>query len=102
MTNRVYYRTVKDNKVKLNGHTLECDNLKQGELDGKRFAFIPYPHTFIKDYATVLWGTEEYSLSLGKEISEEELEELGEASDLILSPDGRIRWYFWQEVRRGV
>jgi hypothetical protein len=100
---RIYYRTVRNNRIKLLGKILGNENLKNGELDGKRFCFIPY-----KDYApnsgfsfnglTALWGTEAYSKALNKE-TEGAIDSLSDEDGRILAPDGKIRWYFWTEIK---
>ena len=95
---RVYYRTVKDNRIRLLGKTLGCEALSGGQLDGKRFAFIPYAHC--PDGLTSLWGTEEMSrllCTLG-EGDEDRVHSLWNEDLKILAPDGYIRWGFWKEV----
>ena len=98
---RLYYRTVKDNKIKLLGKTLSNVNLKNGELDGKRFCFIPYSGEtgFAKDGLTALWGTERLSKALRKDVTGEELKLLTTEHNKILAPDGYFNWYFWKEVK---
>ena len=39
---KCYYRTVRNNRIRLLGQRLCCKNLKNGELDGRRLCFIPY------------------------------------------------------------
>jgi hypothetical protein len=98
---RIYYRTVRNNRIRLRGKILTNENLN-GELDGKRFCFIPYkdiaPNSgFSFNGLTALWGTEAYSMALNKE-SEETIDRLSEEDGKILAPDGHIRWYFWEQV----
>jgi len=100
-----YYRTVKNNQIKLLGKVLGNENLKNGELDGKRFCFIPYKSYgantgFSLNGLTALWGTEAYSRALNRE-TEEVLDRLDEEEGKILAPDGYLRWYFWKEVDKG-
>ena len=99
---RLYYRTLRNNQILLLGKRLGNENLKNGELDGKRFCFIPYkdiaPNSgFSFNGLTALWGTEAYSRALNKE-SEEIIDKLSDEDGRILAPDGHIRWYFWQEL----
>ena len=100
---RIYYRTVKNNRIRLLGKTLGNEYLKNGELDGKRFCFIPYKSYgantgFDFNGLTALWGTEAYSKALNKE-PEEVIDMLSDESGKILAPDGHIRWYFWTEIK---
>ena len=66
----LYYRTVKRNRIKLLGKVLRNEQLNNGELDGKRFCFIPYADIgntgFDSDGLTALWGTQDYSLEIGR------------------------------------
>lgn len=104
MAGRIYYRTIKNNRVKILGKVLGNKELKRGELDGKRFCFMPYDNIgnsgFSFDGLTALWGTETYSLGVQKGLSEEELKILGEESYRVLAPNGFLNWCFWKEVRR--
>ena len=93
---RTYYRTVHNNRIKLLGKILGNENLKNGQLDGKRFCFIPYSGFSFTGLAA-LWGTEAYSKALDKE-SEEVIAKISDEDGKILAPDGYIRWYFWKEV----
>ena len=94
---RIYYRTVRNNRVRIRGKILTCANLTKGELDGKRFGFIPYDNRgdtgFSADGLTALWGTERASKEIYKISGGEALEE----SDRLLAPDGYFRWYWWKE-----
>ena len=96
----LYYRTVKRNRIKLLGKVLRCEKLNNGELDGKRFCFIPYNGTwntrFASDGLTALWGTERFSKALNTE-PRNVVMQLEEESNGILAPDGVYRWYFWCE-----
>ena len=99
---RINYRTVRNNRIRLFGKILGNENLKNGEIDGKRFCFIPYESYgvntgFSFNGLTALWGTEAYSKALNKE-TEEVIDRLSDEDGEILAPDGHIRWYFWNEV----
>ena len=89
---RSYYRTVKNNQVRILGKTLGNDDLKNGELDGVRCLFRLYTigGEWLDDCLTALWGTEAYA----KEFLtyKEDCE--------ILAPDGFLYWYFWKEIKR--
>ena len=57
---KCYYRTVRDNRIRLLGRRIHCKNLKNGELDGQRLCFIPYAGkvkpSFSTTGLTALWG----------------------------------------------
>ena len=101
---RLYYRTVRNNQILLLGKKLNNPKLNNGELDGLRFCFMPYPRAFEENGLTALWGTELLSRALHeawkKGLSAEEqdkfLELLGEEDNKLLAPDGFERWYFWE------
>lgn len=100
---RIYYRTVRNNRIRLLGKVLGNDNLKNGELDGKRLCFIPYDDIgedsgFSFDGLTALWGTEAYSLGVGKDLPKEELKALEENNARVIAPNGFFPWYFWKEA----
>ena len=98
---RLYYRTVKNNQVKIMGKTLHCKNLSNGELDGKRFTFIIYRgESWKKEGLTCLWGTE----ALGKlvntpgiDFESKESVQLDKEDGILLAPDGFLNWYWWEE-----
>ena len=98
---RSFYRTVKNNRVSLLGRRLCCKELRNGELDGRRFSFIPYPGkvkpSFDTTGLTALWGTEEVSHALNAGCPEKEMKTLREKEKQLLAPDGTYRWYFWEE-----
>lgn len=100
---RVYYRTVKSNQVQILGKTLGNENLRNGELDDKRFCFIPYKDCgnsgFSFDGLTALWGTRAYSLAVQEGLSEKVLKNLEKENNRILAPEGFFNWYFWKEVK---
>ena len=92
---RLHYRTIKDNQVRILGKTLHCSNLKHGELDGKRFAFIIYSGIeWEKRGLTCLWGTEAFAKAANA--GELEAEKLSREDGKLLAPDGYLRWYWWQ------
>ena len=100
---RIYYRTVKNNQIRLLGRILVNRNLNNSELDGKRFCFIPYADLssdsgFNHNGLTALWGTEAYSKALNKEPMEV-IKKLADESDKILSPDGYLGWYLWEDIK---
>ena len=92
---RLYYRTVKNNQIRLLGRTLGNESLRNGELDGRRFCFIPYVGASLPDGLTALWGTEACSKALNHE-SEEVIRKLYNESNRITAPDGKFAWYFWK------
>lgn len=97
---RVYYRTVKNNKIKLRGKILGNNELQKGELDGMRFCFFPYKDRgersgFSFDGLTALWGTERLDKAEPGTMEEKEAQQ---KNDKILAPDGHYRWYFWNEL----
>ena len=102
---RIFYRTVKGNQIKLLGKRLGHPDLCNGELDGKRFCFIPY-QTFREDGITCLWGTEEYSKAIQRvhrygadeEAMNRFLEPFAKRNESLLAPQGYYRWYFWREL----
>lgn len=112
---RPYYRTVKNNQIKLLGRVLGCEHLKNGELDGKRFAFHPYFGRWGEDGfrkednngLTALWGSEEYSLAVNRSrfsnMTEDEWDAFIKPYDdddkEVLAPDGYLRWYFWKDIK---
>ena len=98
---KCYYRTVRNNRIQLLGRRLCCKNLKNRELDGLRFCFIPYAGkvnpSFYTTGLTALWGTEKVSRALNSGYSEEEMKTLREKEEQILAPSGSYNWYFWKE-----
>ena len=111
---RMYYRTVKNNQVRILGKRLSNPNLNNGELDGLKFCFIIYnsfPNSgWFKDGLTCLWGTERLSKAIRAPEAENaipemlskgqrELIEAYEGDKTILSPNGFLNWYFWKEVK---
>jgi len=98
---RIYYRTVKRNRIKLLGKVLRNEQLNNGELDGKRFCFIPHNSIgntgFDSDGLTALWRTQDYSLAVQKNLPEKELAIIGREDRRILAPDGVYRWDEWCE-----
>ena len=104
---RGYYRTVRNNTIKLCGKTLGNKDLKNGELNGQRFFFRPYPGAFEKDGLTALWGTERCARAgnkavkdgLGEEEMDNFLKPFDDEDKKILAPDGFAYWYFWEEVK---
>jgi len=89
---KIYYRTVKNNRIKLLGKTWCSENLQNGELDGRRLCFLTY--TDDNDLA-MLWGTEAAVNAL--QGTEEEALRAKCESDKIIAPDGYFRWMFWKE-----
>ena len=102
---RIYYRTVKKNRVKILGKILGNKSLKNGELDGKRFCFIIYnghpDSEWSKNGLTALRGTEALSRAVNKGFSEEELASVYDEDRKILTPSGFLNWYFWEEIKDG-
>ena len=102
---RIYYRTIRDNQIRLLGKTLYNECLLNGQLDGMRFSFIPYFSEFEISGLTCLWGTEEYSKEVSKAVKmnldETEfniyLEPYDTKDKEILAPDGYLHWYFWRK-----
>ena len=98
---KCYYRTVRDNRIRLLGRRIHCKNLKKGELDGQRLCFIPYAGkvkpSFSTTGLTALWGTEKVSRALNAGCSEEEMKTLLKEEKQILAPSGSYNWYFWEE-----
>ena len=99
---RIYYRTVKNNHVRILGKILGNENLRNGELDGKRLCFIIYlgiPDSgWLKDGLAALWGTEATSKALNKGVENRIVEEMIEEDGKLLAPNGYFSWYFWREV----
>ena len=99
---RIYYRTVKNNRVHILGKILGNENLRNGELDGKRLCFIMYldiPDSgWFKDGLVALWGTEATSKALNKGVSDKIVNEMIEEDGKLLAPNGNFSWYFWREV----
>jgi hypothetical protein len=97
---KTYIRTVRNNEVRILGHVLVSKELNNHELDGKRFAFMPYRNLdktsgFDANGLTALWGTEKlYRASLE---SEDAYSKECEEGEKLLAPDGKIRWYFWHD-----
>lgn len=94
-----YIRTVHNNEVRILGHVLVSKELNNHELDGKRFAFMPYRNFdesgFNANGLTALWGTEKlYRASL---CSVDAYLKEYEEDKKLLAPDGIIRWYFWHD-----
>ena len=98
---KCYYRTVRDNRIRLLGRRLYCKNLKNGELDGQRLCFIPYAGkvkpSFSTTGLTALWGTEKRSRALNAGYSGEKMKTIIEEEGRILAPGGSFEWYFWEE-----
>jgi len=94
---QVYYRTVRNNKVKLLGKVLSCPNLQGGELDGKRLCFVPYDE-FDAGGLAQLWGTEKLAKVL-ETGTDEEFRNSFDESVKLLAPDGHFRWTFWKEYK---
>ena len=98
---RIYYRTIRNNQIKLLGRKLSTPELTNNELDGIRCCFMPYPGEE-KEGLTALWGTEKLSIALRK-VELAGLTEIGnlpewEEDNRTLAPDGFKRWYFWRVV----
>ena len=104
-----YYRTVRNNTIKLCGKTLGNKDLKNGELDGQRFYFRPYYRAFEEDGLTALWGTERHQRAVNKAVKDglgvEEMDNFltpfDDEDKKILAPGGFAYWYFWEEVKDG-
>jgi len=98
---RTYYRTVKNNRVRILGKELFCQHLQKHELDGRRFCFIIYNNIpgegWFKDGLTCLWGTEAYAKAMNKQIPETDRVILVSEEERILAPDGSYSWYWWAE-----
>jgi len=101
---RTCIRTVRNNRVRVLGKVLGTAELRNGELDGQRFVFMPYRDIgansgFGFNGATYLWGTEQQCRRLHNFQSVEEDKRLCDLDLLILAPDGVFRWQFWHEVK---
>ena len=99
---RGYYRTVRNNTVRILGKTLHCKNLNKGELDGKRFYFKIYKHgreqsPWNQEGLAYLWGTEAYAKAVNKGASKKMLAELYKEDGKLLAPNGYLDWYWWTE-----